>query len=326
MLCIENFSLVLKGSDNRSLPVLEDISLMVRPGECLGIAGESGSGKSVLAMSIPGLIPRKSIQSREGRIIFADSDLLTMTENELQKVRGRKIGFVFQEPMTAMNPLMTLYEQVAEGIRFHFQGLTESDVRQKVSKALKSAGFSEPEKFYDSYPHQLSGGMRQRAMIGIGLALDPDIVIADEPTTAIDAGIQVQLLKELRASLVNEKTALVFISHDLGVLRVISDKLAVLYAGNLVEYGDTKEVLSHPYHPYSGDLMAALPRLVKERVLPKPIPGSLPRPDQKPSGCVYADRCSLVKDACHSARPPMKEIVAGRFARCLFPLKSGDAQ
>jgi oligopeptide/dipeptide ABC transporter ATP-binding protein len=323
LLSIENFSLTLKGSDNRSLPVLEDINLELGSNSCLGIAGESGSGKSVLAMSVVGLIPSKSIENCSGILRFKGVDLLGADEEQLRKIRGRKIGFIFQEPMTAMNPLMTLFDQIAEGITAHEPAIARQELQDRVERALLRAGFSEPEKFYGSYPHQLSGGMRQRAMIAIGLAMDPDIVIADEPTTAIDAGLQVQLLKELKSNLTAEDRAMIFISHDLGVLRSISNRLAILYAGNLVESGDTKAIMENPHHPYTRDLIAALPRLVAERHLPRPIPGNLPLPDQKPGGCVYSDRCHEKREKCLEARPTLREVAPGRFARCFFPVNIG---
>lgn len=320
MLKIDNFSLNLQGSDKRSLPVLEKVSLELQNGQCLGIAGESGSGKSVLAMSIVGLIPARSLASRSGEILFNNENLLQMTEAELGKIRGRRIGFIFQEPMTAMNPLMTLFDQVAEVIYAHSEALAKDEVKAQVKRALQAAGFAEPEKYYDSYPHQLSGGMRQRAMIAIGMAMQPELIIADEPTTAIDAALQVQLLQELRANLKDGQRSMIFISHDLGVLRSIADNLAILYAGNLVEFGNAEAIMSRPFHPYSRDLIAALPRLVPERLLPRPIAGNLPMPDQKPIGCVYCDRCSECRDECREQRPPLRELTDGRMVACFFPV------
>jgi len=324
LLNIENFSLGLQGSDKRLLPVLEQVSLKLEAGQCLGLAGESGSGKSVLAMSIAGLIPKSSIGSSSGSIQFAGENVLKMTEAELGKIRGRRIGFIFQEPMTAMNPLMTLFDQVAEVIYAHEKKVGKEEVQARVKKALLSAGFAEPEKYYDSYPHQLSGGMRQRAMIAIGRAMNPQLVIADEPTTAIDAALQVQLLRELRESVKGEGHSMIFISHDLGVLRAICDNLAILYAGNLVEFGPVDAIMAKPFHPYTRDLIAALPRLVPDRLLPKPIAGNLPAPDQKPVGCVYSDRCSQRREACNKQRPQMQTLADGRQAACFFPVNMGQ--
>lgn len=321
MLTIENFSLTLKGSDSRHLPVLEKVSLQLEQGQCLGVAGESGSGKSVLAMSVAGLMPRRSVVGSSGRILFDGADVLQMSETELGKIRGRRIGFIFQEPMTAMNPLMTLFDQVAEVIYAHERRISKAEVRERVQKALASAGFPDPEQFYHSYPHQLSGGMRQRAMIAIGLAMQPELIIADEPTTAIDAALQVQLLQELRRNLQGQRRSMIFISHDLGVLRSISNDLAILYAGCLAELGPAEELMNKPFHPYTRDLIAALPRLVAERRLPKPIAGNLPMPDRKPVGCVYSDRCSRAAGRCRQERPALQSCATGRMVSCFFPLE-----
>jgi peptide/nickel transport system ATP-binding protein len=320
LLRIEDYSLTLSGTDKKELPVLENVSLHLKAGSCLGIAGESGSGKSVLAMSIVGLMPRAAIVSASGRILFKEKNLLESSEKELRKIRGKQIGFIFQEPMTAMNPLMTLYQQIAEIVETHSPKSDKEKVNEGVMKALKTAGFKEPEKFLHSYPHQLSGGMRQRAMIAIGIAMEPDLIIADEPTTAIDAGLQVQLLKELRGFIDNQNKGLIFISHDLGVLRAVADDLAILYAGHLMEFAKVKDLMNQPYHPYTRDLIAALPRLVKEKTMPVPIPGNLPQPDNKPFGCVYSDRCKNKQKKCLEQRPRPVEVEKGRWVSCFYPL------
>ncbi|HNX77802.1 MAG TPA: ABC transporter ATP-binding protein [Candidatus Rifleibacterium sp.] len=320
MLRVKNFSLQLKGTDGRLLPVLEDISLEVAPGTCLGIAGESGSGKSVLALSIAGLFPEGVVCGRSGQIELDGEQLAGAPDETLRKLRGQRIGFVFQEPMTAMNPLMTLYDQIGETVYAHQKGVSSEEVAAKVLRALTRAGFSQPEKFWNSYPHQLSGGMRQRAMIAMALVMDPDLIIADEPTTAIDAELQVQLLAELRQQIEAEKRTMIFISHDLGVLRAVSDFLAVFYCGCLIEKGPTAAILSGPAHPYTADLVSALPRLVKQRQLPVAIAGNLPPPDRKPSGCVYSDRCRQTRDECRKRRPPIVRQNGNRQVACFFPL------
>ncbi len=316
MLRIENFNLTLKGSSGQLLPVLDNINLEVKKGTCLGIAGESGSGKSVMAMSVVGLIPKSSIYSSSGHIYVGGVEITNSTEKQLNAVRGQEVGFVFQEPMTAMNPLMKLSEQIGEVLYAHVKGIKKEEVRARTIKALTDAGFKEPEKFLDSYPHQLSGGMRQRAMMAMALVMEPKLVIADEPTTAIDAELQIQLLRELRNRITNQGLTMIFISHDLGVLRTISDEIAVLYCGNLVEKGASKEILTNPKHPYTVDLISALPRLVNERKLPSAIPGTLPSPDKKCSGCVYSDRCRFADDRCKSERPVLKEVDDNHFAAC----------
>ncbi len=324
MLRIDNFSLRLKGSNGRILPVLEDVSLHLEKGNCLGIAGESGSGKSVLAMSIAALLPAGAVHSRSGSIEFAGCNILSAHESELRKLRGRKVGFVFQEPMTAMNPLMTLYDQIVETIYAHLPASSKADADARVMLALKRAGFNEPEKFLESYPHQLSGGMRQRAMIAMALVLEPELIIADEPTTAIDAALQVQLLAGLRRQIEVERRSMIFISHDLGVIRAVSDQLAVFYAGCLVESGVTSSILGSPAHPYTADLVAALPRLVSERKLPVSIAGTLPSPDRKPAGCVYSDRCRHARAECKQQRPKLRQLAGSWQVSCLFPLHRGQ--
>jgi len=321
VLKIQNFSLQLRATDGRLLPVLENISLEVPAGRCLGIAGESGSGKSVLAMNIAGLFPEAVVSARSGHIEFAGQVLTGADEATWQKFRGRRIGFIFQEPMTAMNPLMTLYEQISETVYAHEPKSARKLVDAKVRQALLRAGFSDPDRFLHSYPHQLSGGMRQRAMIAMALVMEPDLIIADEPTTAIDAELQVQLLAELRAQIENKGRTMLFISHDLGVIRAVSDHLAVFYCGCLVENGATSQILASPAHPYTADLVSALPRLIVERKLPVAIPGSLPAPDRKPSGCVYSDRCRFAQEKCRTTRPDSELMPDGRKVACFYPLK-----
>ena len=316
MLKIENYSLTLSGTYGQALPVLENINLHVKKGTCLGIAGESGSGKSVMAMSILGLIPQGSIISSAGHIYVDGVETTNASESVLNTIRGKEASYIFQEPMTAMNPLMKLSEQIGEVVYAHKKNVSEKDVNQLVIRALLRAGFKEPEKFLDSYPHQLSGGMRQRAMIAMALVMDPKLIIADEPTTAIDAELQIQLLQELRKQIVEQGMSMLFISHDLGVLRSISDEIAVLYCGNLVEVGPADEILKTPKHHYTADLISALPRLVADRKLPKAINGTLPSPDNKPAGCVYADRCRNVCDKCWSNRPELRQVGDKHFAAC----------
>ena len=316
MLKIENFCLTLTGINGQALPVLENITLNIKKGTCLGVAGESGSGKSVMAMSVVGLIPKGSIKSSEGHIYVDGIETTNASESDLNKIRGKEVGFIFQEPMTAMNPLMKLSEQIGEVVYAHKDNVSKKEVKELVIRALLRAGFKEPEKFLDSYPHQLSGGMRQRAMIAMALVMEPKLIIADEPTTAIDAELQIQLLKELRQEIDKNSLSMLFISHDLGVLRTISDEIAVLYCGNLVEKGPSDEILKNPKHPYTADLISALPRLVNERKLPKPIRGTLPAPDNKPVGCVYADRCKNADDNCRNKRPELRQVGENHFAAC----------
>ena len=218
LLQIRSFSLHLKSAESRELPVLEDISLRLERGSCLGLAGESGSGKSVLALGIMGLLPRESISSVSGSILFDETELLGLDESRLRKLRGKRIAMVFQEPMTAMNPLMTLYEQVGETVRAHLPQLSEKEVEEMVEKALRSGGFPDPVTFFDSFPHQLSGGMRQRAMLAMSLVMEPDLIIADEPTTALDVTIQAQITELVAGLRERLGMAIIWITHDLGLV------------------------------------------------------------------------------------------------------------
>jgi len=324
LLKVDNYSLSLKGSDGRILPVLENVSFFLPQGKCLGVAGESGSGKSVLALSIAGLLPAGAVYKTAGKIELSEFVVSQACEDELRKIRGSKIGFIFQEPMTAMNPLMTVYEQISETVEAHAPSLKKDEVYARVLKALRRSGFDQPEKFIRSFPHQLSGGMRQRAMIAMALVMEPQLIIADEPTTAIDAGLQVQLLSELRSQIERDNRTMIFISHDLGVIRAVSDYLAIFYCGVLVEFGSASQVLGAPFHPYTSDLAAALPRLVSERLLPVPISGNMPAPDARPVGCVYSDRCRYSQQKCLVERPSAMELEDSRRVACFFPLAAKE--
>lgn len=323
LLEVVDYSLKLQGSDGLVLPVLQNISFSVYPGKCLGIAGESGSGKSVMAMSIAGLINPAIIAHKSGVILFQKQNrinLSDLSDNTLRKIRGRDIGFIFQEPVSAMNPLMTIYEQIAEPVYEHMPELKQQQVKKLVFEAMSEAGFPEPASVCNKYPYQLSGGMCQRAMIAMARVLSPALVIADEPTTAIDAGIQVQLLNNLRKDMKENMRSLIFISHDLGVIRAISDHLAIFYCGYLLEIGKASDVLSRPAHPYTSDLLAALPRLVKDRVLPEAVKGAMPSLAEHASKCIYSDRCKKVRNKCTTKMPDYKTITDDRKVCCYYPL------
>ncbi len=319
ILSVSDYSLTLRGSDGRPLPVLQSVNLEIARGRCVGVAGESGSGKSVLALSMMGLLPHSAVVARSGAIRFDDLDLLSLDEDAFRAIRGRRMAMVFQEPMTAMNPLMTLFDQVGETVQAHLPGATREEIRDRVMRSLQRAGFADPARFISSFPHQLSGGMRQRAMLAMALVMEPELVIADEPTTALDAALQIQLLGELRRQVRAGGSSMMFISHDLGVIRAVSDELVVMYAGVVVESGPTQDVMARPAHPYTAALIEALPRLIIEKRLPRPIAGHLPAPDRKPAGCVFSDRCSKAQESCRQTLPGVTELGAGRRVRCLFP-------
>jgi oligopeptide/dipeptide ABC transporter ATP-binding protein len=298
---------------------VDGVSLHVRPGETLGIVGESGCGKTVTALSILRLIPDPPGRIVGGSIDFEGRDLLGLPEDEMRTIRGQAISMIFQEPMTSLNPVFTVGEQVAEGIRYH-QRLSTREAWDRAVEMLQRVKIPDPARRAQEYPHQLSGGMRQRAMIAMALVLGPRLLIADEPTTALDVTIQAQIL-ELLLSLREEMgMAVILITHDLGVIAEAADRVVVMYAGRVVEEGSAKALFDQPLHPYTQGLLASLPRLEadkKHRRL-QAIPGLVPNLLELPAGCKFAPRCPKVIEACWPAEPELREVRAGRRARCIL--------
>ncbi|MBI3513564.1 MAG: ABC transporter ATP-binding protein, partial [Proteobacteria bacterium] len=285
------------------------------PGETLGIVGDSGCGKSMTALALMGLLPEAA--QAAGRIRFEDRDLLALPEAELCRLRGHRLAMVFQEPMTSLNPLHTIGDQIAEPLRLHL-GHDPAAAAREALRLLTRVGLPEPERRLRAYPHQLSGGQRQRAMIAMALACRPALLIADEPTTALDVTIQGQIL-DLMIELVEETgMALILISHDLGVIAETVDRVMVMYGGVAVETAPVAELLARPAHPYTRGLLAALPR----RALAhggrlQPIPGTVPDIAALPAGCTFAGRCRFVVDACRSAPPPAAPVGTDHHAACI---------
>ncbi|MCP5367350.1 MAG: ABC transporter ATP-binding protein [Hyphomicrobiales bacterium] len=297
--------------------ILSDVSFALERGECLGFAGESGCGKSITAMAVMGLLPTTA--QATGRIRLDGRDLLAMDEAGLCAIRGRRVAMVFQEPMTALNPVKTIGFQVAEGPRLHLK-LSKAEAGRRAVAMLRRVGLP-PDRFSpDLYPYQLSGGQRQRVMIAAALACEPDILIADEPTTALDVTIQAQIL-DLISDVVQETgMALVMITHDLGVIAETAERMMVMYAGRIVESGPTAEVFRHMAHPYTRGLFAAIPGGPEEesRRLAT-IPGQVPEPIALPPGCAFAGRCARTEDDCRAAVPPAEPVGPGHRVRCLHP-------
>src|SRR5271154_1878824 len=285
---------------------VNDVSFTLSEGETLGIVGESGSGKTMLSLALMGLEPHGARDSGEAWLTTHDAkrrNLLQASPNELRSIRGREIAIIFQEPMTALNPVMRVGEQVGEAIRVHEPRLSEKEIRRRVIESLERAALPDPERRAGQYPHQLSGGLRQRVMIAMALATGPRILIADEPTTALDVTVQKQIL-ELLAKLRRElQLSLLFVTHDLGVVAQVADRVAVMYAGRIVEYGPVIEVLRAPRHPYTAGLLRAAPRLVREKLVP--IPGSVPSLAALPPGCSFAPRCAVRVPDCDTAVPQL---------------------
>ena len=308
---------------------VNDVSFALGEGETLGIVGESGSGKTMLALALMGLEPPGARRKGEAWLYAASrngtkpgasgTNLVDAAPAEMRALRGRRIAMIFQEPMTALNPVMRVGAQIEEAIRVHEPQLDRGEIRRRTLDALERAAVPEPARRARQYPHQLSGGLRQRAMIAMALAADPGVLIADEPTTALDATLQKQIL-ELLATLRRElKLSLLFITHDLGVVAQVADRVAVMYAGRIVEEGAVSEVLRRPAHPYTEGLLRAAPRLAREKLVP--IPGTVPALDALPPGCAFAPRCPRRVAECDAALPELihpQGTTDNHRARCIL--------
>jgi oligopeptide/dipeptide ABC transporter ATP-binding protein len=296
---------------------VNDVSFSLQAGETLGIVGESGSGKTILSLGLMGLEPHGARHSGQAFLNASDSrDILKSSPEELRAIRGRDIAMIFQEPMTALNPVLRVGDQIAEAIRIHEPKVSEKEIQRRVLASLERAALPDPARRARQYPHQLSGGLRQRVMIAMALAANPHILIADEPTTALDVTVQKQIL-ELLATLRRElQLSMLFITHDLGVVAQIADRIAVMYAGRIVEQGPVMEVLRAPRHPYTAGLLRAAPRLVREKLTP--IPGSVPSLSSLPPGCSFAPRCPLHVAECDVAMPALHAVNQNHDARCIL--------
>ena len=285
------------------------VSFSLEKGETLAIVGESGSGKSVTAQSIMRLIPTPPGIIKEGEIRFDGKDLLSLSEKEMFGIRGSEIGMIFQDPMTSLNPTMTVGKQIMEGLIWH-QGIEKRAARERAIEMLRLVGIPTPEKRVDQYPHEFSGGMRQRAMIAMAMACNPKILIADEPTTALDVTIQAQIMELMKELQEKTGTAIILITHDLGVVAETAHKVAVMYGGKVVEHGTVEEIFYRPRHPYTWGLLNSMPRLdMKRDGELQSIPGSPPDLFKPPQGCPFADRCPHTMNICHSMMPRRPKLL-----------------
>ena len=303
---------------------VNSVSFELRPGELLGVVGESGSGKSVTMMSLIGLLPSPPAEVRDGHVMLGNQDLLKIGEEKLRAVRGRDVGFVFQDPMTSLNPVFTVGFQIMEPLRRHL-GMDKAKARKRAVELLELVGIPDAERRLKDFPHQFSGGMRQRVMIAIALACDPKVLIADEPTTALDVTIQAQiieLVKDLREKL---GMAIIWITHDLGVIAGIADRVMVMYGGQVAEHGPVREVFANPAHPYTRALLKTVPKLREPRADKlRVIEGQPPMLGKHPSACPFRARCSHAFDRCARENPPRREIGAGHDVACWWDHRTGE--
>ncbi len=294
---------------------VDHLNYVLHKGEKLGIVGESGSGKSVSSLGMLKLIPNPPGKITGGEILYHGKDLVKASEREMQKIRGNEISMIFQEPMTSLNPIIKCGKQIAESLRIHW-GMKKKDAMEEAVHMMQAVGIADSELRAHEYPHQMSGGMRQRVMIAMALACQPKILIADEPTTALDVTIQAQILDLIRK--MNEKmgTSVLFITHDLGVVSELCDTVIVMYTGHIVEQAPALELFSEPKHPYTVGLLDAVPRITKERDPLKTIEGMVPNPTERIEGCSFSPRCPYATDQCRKEAPPMKHISDTRQVRC----------
>ena len=301
---------------------VDGVDLELYPGETLGIVGESGCGKSVTALSIMQLLPKGVGKVVDGQILFDGKDMLKLSTKELLSLHGRDMAMIFQEPMTSLNPVYTIGYQLSEVLRYHM-GMNKKDAWQKSIDLLKDVGVSRPEQIVRSYPHEHSGGMLQRVMIAMGLSCNPKLLIADEPTTALDVTIQAQIL-ELMGKLKEEyNTAILMITHNMGVVAEVCDRVIVMYAGYVVEMAEVNELFDNPSHPYTQGLLKCIPNIDEDREVLDTIEGTVPPPYAMPKGCRFAPRCPYATPECEANKPELYDIGGGHTCRC-FRYKEGN--
>ena len=321
---IANLRVVFRGDRGQITHAVETVNFDLERGVTLGLVGESGCGKSVTALAIMGLLPKGSANV-SGRVGFEGINLLDLTDEAMRDLRGDRLAMIFQEPMTSLNPAYTVGEQIAETLIRH-RGLTRAQARACAIELLRDVQIPSPEQRVDDYPHKLSGGMRQRVMVAIALACDPQLLIADEPTTALDVTIQAQVLDLIRGLKRKTNAAIVLISHDLGVVAEICDEVAVMYAGEIVEHAPVDALFKNPQHPYTIGLLASIPRLDRRVKTLATIEGSLPDMSELPQGCRFAPRCPFAGEICVSGVPPIVDIGLRHWSRCIkAPLERAQA-
>ena len=307
-------------SEQGPLPVIDKVNLSIKEGEIVGIVGESGCGKSMLASAIMNLL-NSPAQIAAGTIFYEGQDMTTLSSKEFQKIRGNEISMIFQEPMTSLNPLMKVGKQIEEAIKAH-EKVSNAELKERAIAAIRDVGIPQPEKVYHDIPSRLSGGMRQRIMIAMALVCHPKLLICDEPTTALDVTIQAQILRLIKKLRDETNTAVIFISHDMGVIYQMVDRVVVMYAGQFVESAPCKKLFEKPLHPYTIGLQNAIPQINKQQSSLQDIPGSVPMLDNLPEGCLFAPRCPFAKAECFTKKVPLKHY-DDHDVRCLLVDEGG---
>ena len=301
-------------TDEDVVQAVNHVDLQLGKGETLGLVGETGAGKTTIAKAILRILPDPPSRVKAGEIYFEGKDILKLSEGKMRKIRGNKIAMIFQDPMTALNPIETVGSQIAEAIGLH-EKLSKAEVQKRAVDMLEMVGI--PGERYGEYPHQFSGGMKQRVVIAMALACRPELHLADEPTTALDVTIQAQVLDMMESLKEKLNTSMILITHDLGIVAGMCDRVAVVYAGEIVEQGTTEEVFDFPGHPYTLGLFQSLPRLDSTEKRLKPINGLMPDPTNLPEGCKFYDRCPYACEKCKEKEPEMREYRPGHFVRCI---------
>ena len=316
------------GRKERAIAV-NGVDIDIPKGSIVGLVGESGCGKSVTSLSVMGLLADNG-RVDSGSALFGGQDLLALPDKALRKLRGNRISMIFQEPMTSLNPVLTVGRQISEAIRLH-SGADKQTAKAQSIGLLESVGIPEARKRYDCYPHQLSGGLRQRVMIGMAMALKPDILIADEPTTALDVSIEAQILRLMRRLQRENGTSILLITHNLGIVAELCDSVYVMYAGEVVERAEVQALFSTRAHPYTRGLMASLPHMTQRGQRLYNIPGTVPNLRAMPAGCRFSPRCEFAEERCRAEKPPLADLGGGHLCRCFHPLQNavtsgGDAR
>lgn len=325
LLTVNNLRTEFFSSKKSSVTAINEISFHIDKGEILGLVGESGCGKSVTSLSIMRLLNFTSGKVTKGEVIFEGQDLQQLPEKEMRTIRGGKMSMIFQEPMSSLNPAMRIDKQMIEGIRLHTD-LTKEQARERAAKILQQVGIPDPERVLKNYPHQLSGGMSQRVMIAMAMSCNPELLIADEPTTALDVTIQAQILRLMRQLTHDFNTSVILITHDMGVVAEMADHVMVMYAGKDVEYGTLEQIFDHPLHPYTNGLLRSIPRINQrkdERLYT--IDGTVPTLDEMPKGCRFCTRCKEATQKCWEQDPGMHTLADGHKVRCWKYVEEGGS-